>query len=52
MDYGLMIKMKDWWNELIEKIRRDREMDAQWKERILMDRNDYDAETGRTVNDD
>jgi hypothetical protein len=27
-------------------------MDAQWKERKLMDKNDYDAETGRTVNDD
>jgi len=45
-------KDESWWDGLKDKIRREREMDAQWKERKLMDKNDYDAETGRTVNDD
>ena len=49
MDYT---KGEEWWNGLKDKISREREMDAQWKERKLMDKNDYDAETGRTVNDD
>ena len=45
-------KNEEWWNNLIEKIRIDRELHSQLKERELMDKNDYDAETGRTVNDD
>jgi len=45
-------KGEKWWNGLKDKISREREMDAQWKERKLMDKNDYDAETGRTFNDD
>ena len=45
-------KDESWWDGLKDKIRREREMDAQWKERKLMDKNDYDAETGRTFNDD
>jgi hypothetical protein len=49
MDYT---KGEKWWDGLKDKIRRDRERDAEWKERKLMDKNDYDAETGRTFNDD
>ena len=45
-------KDESWWDGLKDKIRRDRERYAEWKERKLMDKNDYDAETGRTVNDD
>ena len=45
-------KDESWWDGLKDKIIRDRERDAEWKERKLMDKNDYDAETGRTVNDD
>jgi len=48
----MKIKNEEWWNNLIEKIRIDRELHSQLKERELMDKNDYDAETGRTVNDD
>ena len=44
-------KNEEWWNSLIEKIRRDREHKEQWKKRLLMEENDYDAETGRKVNE-
>jgi hypothetical protein len=47
-----MIKMKAGGMDLKIRLDSEREMDAQWKERKLMDKNDYDAETGRTVNDD
>ena len=54
--YGVLWIMDDdknekWWNNLIEKIRRDREHKEQWKKRLLMEENDYDAETGRKVNE-
>jgi cobalamin biosynthesis protein CobT len=54
--YGVLWIMDDdknekWWNNLIEKIRLDREYKEQWNKRLLMEENDYDAETGRKVNE-
>ena len=43
-------KNEEWWNNLIEKIRLDREFYALCRETHIMAKNDYDAETGRRYN--